>query len=97
MEPGFVARSRSVEALLTDPRTTFVVVSTPEAAPVHEARFFVDELRRRHLDLGAVVLNRTLPASMRDRGAAKAAGALATASEDRAWVRKVARSATAAI
>jgi anion-transporting ArsA/GET3 family ATPase len=97
MEAGFVARSREVEALLTDPRTTFVVVSTAEAAPVHEARFFVDELRRRRLDLGAVVLNRTLPASMRDRGAAKSATALAAAVEDRAWARKVARAATADI
>lgn len=94
MEAGFVARSREVESLLTDPRTTFMVVSTPEAAPVHEALHVVDELRARRLDLGAVVLNRTLPASMRDRGAARSASALATAAQDRAWVRRVARSAT---
>ena len=64
---------------------------------MHEARFFVDELRRRRLDRGAVVLNRTLPASMRDRAAAKSAAALAAAVEDRAWARKVARAATADI
>lgn len=95
MEAGFVARSREVEALLTDPRTTFLVVSTPEAAPVYEARYFAEELRRRRLDLGAVILNRTLPAAMRDRGAAKAASALTAALDDRAWARKVARSAGA--
>ena len=39
MEKGFVARAREVEALLGDPRTAFVVVSTLEAAPAHEAAF----------------------------------------------------------
>ena len=39
MEKGFVARAREVEALLGDPRTTFVVVSTLEAAPAHEAAY----------------------------------------------------------
>ena len=33
MEPGFVAHAREVEQVLVDPRTTFVVVSTLEAAP----------------------------------------------------------------
>ena len=37
MEKGFVARAREVEALLGDPRTTFLVVSTLETAPAHEA------------------------------------------------------------
>ena len=47
--------------MLHDKRTTFVVVSTLESAPVREAEFFVEELRRRHLHLGAVVLNKVLP------------------------------------
>src|SRR5205823_9592072 len=37
MYDGFVKRARSVEALLHDRRTTFVVVSTLEAAPLREA------------------------------------------------------------
>jgi anion-transporting ArsA/GET3 family ATPase len=61
MYEGFVARARSVEALLHDRRTTFVVVSTLEAAPLREAEFFVSELAARKLHLGAVVLNKTLP------------------------------------
>ena len=44
MEKGFVARAKEVEALLGDPRTTFVVVSTLEAAPAHEARSWPQEL-----------------------------------------------------
>jgi anion-transporting ArsA/GET3 family ATPase len=61
MYDGFVARARSVEALLRDRRTTFVVVSTLEAAPLREAEFFISELAARKLHLGAVVLNKTLP------------------------------------
>ena len=61
MYDGFVKRAKSVERLLHDRRTTFVVVSTLEAAPVREAEFFMSELRTRRLHLGALVLNKTLP------------------------------------
>ena len=44
MEQGFVAHAREVEALLGDPRTVFVVVSTLEAAPAHEAGQLAREL-----------------------------------------------------
>src|SRR6202035_4104167 len=45
MYDGFVQRSRAVTRLLHDRRTTFVVVTTLQAAPVHEAEFFIDVLR----------------------------------------------------
>ena len=61
MYDGFVDRARAVSTLLGDDRTTFVVVSTLEPVPVREAEFFLDELARRRLDLGAIVLNRVLP------------------------------------
>src|SRR5205085_2484153 len=57
MYDGFVRRARSVERLLHDRRTTFVVVSTLEAAPLREAEFFIAELQARKLHLGAAVLN----------------------------------------
>jgi anion-transporting ArsA/GET3 family ATPase len=76
MYDGFVARARSVEALLHDRRTTFVVVSTLEAAPLHEAEFFISELSARKLHLGAVVLNKTLPDYLLDEAADAAARAL---------------------
>ena len=41
MEKGFVAARREVARILGDRRTTFVVVTTLEAAPVHEAEFFI--------------------------------------------------------
>ena len=93
MEDGFVARAQEVEKLLVDPRTTFVVVSTLEASPVTEARFFIDELARRRLDLGAVVVNRTLPATLRQPAAAKSAKALAAAVTQPSTVDTVARAA----
>jgi anion-transporting ArsA/GET3 family ATPase len=63
MEEGFVRHARRVQALLAAPETQFVVVATPEAAPVHEARFVIGEVRRRGLHLGAVLANRVALAS----------------------------------
>ena len=61
MYDGFVVRAQAVERLLHDRRTTFVVVSTLETAPLREAEFFISELQKRKFHLGAVVLNKTLP------------------------------------
>ncbi len=65
MAPGFVNRADAVTRTLADRRTTFLVVSTLEAAPLHEAQFFMDALDQRGLHLGAVVLNKVLPAYLR--------------------------------
>ncbi|MGQ0521609.1 MAG: ArsA family ATPase, partial [Actinomycetota bacterium] len=75
MAPGFVERARAVSRLLRDHRTTHVVVSTLEAAPLHEAELFVRALTGRGFHLGAVVLNRVLPPYLLDEDA----GAVATA------------------
>ncbi len=95
MEAGFVQRAREVERLLTDDRTTFVVVSTLEAAPAREARFLADELRRRRMPLGAMVLNRTLPAGLRQPAVTKAAGRLRDLAVDASAVRDLAKAASA--
>lgn len=73
MHDGFVERARSVESLLSDRRTSFVVVSTLEAAPVAETDFFVDALKSRDLHLGAIVLNKVLPAYLRSTNSTKVA------------------------
>ncbi len=73
MYSGFVERARSVNALLHDERTTFVVASTLESVPLREAQFFASLLEERGFDLGAVVLNKALPRYLRDPAAAKAA------------------------
>ena len=70
MYDGFVDRARAVQRLLSDRRTSFVVVSTLEAVPLREAEFFAEQLTGRKLNLGAIVLNKVLPAYLRDpRGA----------------------------
>jgi anion-transporting ArsA/GET3 family ATPase len=65
MYDGFVERSEAVGRLLSDRRTTFVVVSTLEAVPLREAEFFAQQLTERHLHLGAIVLNKVLPDYLR--------------------------------
>ncbi|HEY6625143.1 MAG TPA: ArsA-related P-loop ATPase [Acidimicrobiales bacterium] len=76
MYDGFVERAEAVGRLLSDRRTTFMVVSTLEAVPLREAEFFARELTDRHLHLGAIVLNKVLPGYLRDPGAAAVAETL---------------------
>ena len=73
MYRGFVARAEAVTRLLSDRRTTFLVVSTLEATPVREAEYFARALVSRRLPLGAIVLNKVLPAYFRDRESAQVA------------------------
>jgi anion-transporting ArsA/GET3 family ATPase len=73
MYGGFVERSRAVTRTLADKRTTFVVVSTLEPAPVRETEFFVEALTERKLHLGAIVLNKVLPDWFRAPGTSSVA------------------------
>ncbi len=65
MYDGFVERSEAVERLLSDRRSTFLVVSTLEAVPLREAEYFAEQLVSRRLHLGAIVLNKVLPDYLR--------------------------------
>ncbi|MEO6121126.1 MAG: ArsA-related P-loop ATPase [Acidimicrobiales bacterium] len=76
MAPGFVDRAKAVGRLLHDNRTTYVVVSTLEASPLHEAGFLVESLRSKGFNLGAVVLNKVLPAYLLDEEAGAAAATM---------------------
>ena len=76
MYEGFVERSRSVERLLHDRRTTFMVVSTLEAAPAHEAEFFIQTLGSMRFHLGALVLNKVLPTYLLDPASSRVANRL---------------------
>jgi len=73
MYPGFVERAKAVKRLLHDRRTTFVVVTTLEAAPVREAEFFLSALADQRFHTGALVLNKVLPPYLLDPDAARAA------------------------
>jgi anion-transporting ArsA/GET3 family ATPase len=76
MEKGFESRAREVSRVLGDRRTTFLVVATLEASPAAEAEFFIAELAKRKLNLGALVLNKVLPHQLLDRDATAAATAM---------------------
>lgn len=82
MYDGFVVRAREVEALLALSSTSFVVVSTLESVPVHEASFFVDELARRRLHVRGWILNRVLPQTIVADSFEAASTALAAADLD---------------
>jgi anion-transporting ArsA/GET3 family ATPase len=76
MYDGFVERSQAVARLLRDKRTTFVVVTTLEAAPVHEAEFFIEVLTSKKMHLDALVLNKVLPTYFNDEAATSRASVL---------------------
>ncbi|HZP29440.1 MAG TPA: ArsA-related P-loop ATPase [Acidimicrobiia bacterium] len=78
MYSGFIERAQAVERLLHDRRTSFAVVTTLEGAPLREAEFFCEELTARGYHLGALVLNKTLPAMLLGEAGARAASVLET-------------------
>jgi anion-transporting ArsA/GET3 family ATPase len=76
MYDGFVERAHAVERLLHDRRTSFVVVTTLEGAPLREAQFFCEALTERDFHLGALVLNKVLPEFLRSTDGRAAADAV---------------------
>ena len=76
MYDGFVKRAHAVERLLHERRTTFMVVSTLEAAPLREAEQFIDVMSKKDFHLGAVILNKVLPDYMRSDRSAEVADRL---------------------
>jgi anion-transporting ArsA/GET3 family ATPase len=76
MREGFVARAEAVNRLLRDSRTTFLLVTTLEAVPAHEAQEMTQALFERHLHLGLLVCNKVLPATLSDPAAQRVADRL---------------------
>jgi anion-transporting ArsA/GET3 family ATPase len=73
MIDGFTERARRVGALLSDPATTFLIVTAPRHDPVEEAIYFHRKLRESGLPFGGLVVNRVhqppedvLPAAVAD-------------------------------
>jgi anion-transporting ArsA/GET3 family ATPase len=60
MYDGFTVRAEQVTEVLRRPSTRFVLVATPDPAPLHEAEFFLAELAKRKLHVGAAILNRVV-------------------------------------
>ncbi len=55
---GFRERALGVQALLSDPATTFLIISSPERAPTEEAIFFSSQLAVSGLHVGGLIVNR---------------------------------------
>jgi anion-transporting ArsA/GET3 family ATPase len=61
MEEGFRTRAGAVRALLADPSTAYVLVTTARPDAVAEASFFAEKLTERHIATAALVVNRIHP------------------------------------
>jgi anion-transporting ArsA/GET3 family ATPase len=55
---GFGERTRSVAALLADPATTFLIVTSAEREPAREALFLAERLAQSQMQRGALIVNR---------------------------------------
>ena len=67
---GFRSRAADIQALLTDPTTAFLVVTSPERAPLDEAIFFAGELERAGMNRSAMIVNRVHPLDLGERDTA---------------------------
>ncbi len=84
MEEGFRQRAEGVQALLAAEATAFVLVASPRADAVAEARFFADRLRESNIAVAALIVNRVHPQFSRghvESDRAQARSALGTALE----------------
>ncbi|MDP9293519.1 MAG: ArsA family ATPase [Actinomycetota bacterium] len=89
MIDGFTERAERVGALLSDPATTFLIVTSPQHDPVQEAVFFHRKLREAGMPFGGMVVNRVHAPS---EAAAEVPAALVSELGD-ALAQRVARSA----
>ncbi|MGH2903535.1 MAG: ArsA family ATPase [Solirubrobacteraceae bacterium] len=55
---GFGERLRGVAALLRDPETSFLIVTSPEHEPAREAVFLAEQLREERMKCDATIVNR---------------------------------------
>jgi anion-transporting ArsA/GET3 family ATPase len=58
MLDAFKARAVQVGALLSDPGTTFLLVTSPEREPIEEATYFWRKLKSARMPFGGVIVNR---------------------------------------
>jgi anion-transporting ArsA/GET3 family ATPase len=61
MAQGFSERAQRVSQLLSDRRTTFLLVSAPERDPIDEAVFFWRRLKEARLPFAGVIVNKVHP------------------------------------
>jgi anion-transporting ArsA/GET3 family ATPase len=86
---GFRERAAGVKALLGDPATTFLIVTSPEREPAAEAVFFRDKLREAGMPFGGLIVNRVH--LLADDGEVDEAALAAELGGDERLARKAAR------
>jgi anion-transporting ArsA/GET3 family ATPase len=79
---NFGERTRGVEALLRDERTTFAIVTSPEPEPAREARFLAEKLAAGGMSLGELIVNRVHEHGLEGHSSTEAARLLAPALGD---------------
>jgi anion-transporting ArsA/GET3 family ATPase len=80
---GFSERTRRVAALLRDPATMFLIVTSPEPEPAREAIFLADRLRAAQMSCGGLIVNRLHVDYLGGRGAEQVQERLAQALDPR--------------
>ena len=89
---GLKERAAGVKALLADPATTFLIVTSPEREPVAEAIFFHGKLREAGMAFGGLIVNRVNVAGPPDEEAEAVRAQLVRDGLDDAIAAKVADS-----
>ena len=87
-------RANEVEAVLKQHDTSFMVVTTLESAPLHEAEFLIDALRQRGFLLNTVIANRVTPQELVSQAQA-ALNKLEASIQDPSFVQAVVKSTEA--
>jgi anion-transporting ArsA/GET3 family ATPase len=80
---GFRERAKGVDALLRDPATTFLIVTSPEREPSEEAIFFRAKLADADMPFGGLIVNRVHHDGLDGHSPAEAAARLQAALGDR--------------
>ena len=92
MEPTFVAHAREVERILNADDTAYVIVTTPEPAPVAEAEYLEAALAERGHSTAVVIANRVMSPGLRhatERSRQLLGEMSATSSLDPAFLRRL--------
>lgn len=80
---GFRERAAGVKALLGDPATTFLLITSPEREPAAEAVFFRGKLREADMPFGGLIVNRVHPLADDDDAVDEPALAAALGGDER--------------
>jgi anion-transporting ArsA/GET3 family ATPase len=75
---GFSERIRGVAELLRDPKTSFLIVTSPEHEPAREALFLAEQLRGERMKCDATIVNRVHLHGLGGHSAAEVEASLAS-------------------